>query len=175
MASGSLVASNFVYLYLSVAFIQMLKAAAPAVVLLVSWSFGLTNLTIGKVTNIFLIVLGVAVASGGALEFSTIGILFQLGGLGFEAVRVVMIQVLLNGKGLKVDPIVGLYYYAPVVAIFNLIIAYLIEYPYFNMADLYRVGLLPFFLNATIAFTVSFSSMVLVSHIVLFLNIELLM
>ncbi|KAF5676100.1 DUF250 domain-containing protein [Fusarium heterosporum] len=162
VSSGSLVASNFVYLYLSVAVIQMLKAASPVSVLLVSWLFGVADPTIGKIINILVIALGVAVASAGSIEFSIIGFFFQMGGLGFEAVRVVMTQVMLNGEGLKMDAMVGLYYYAPVVAALNLLVACLIEVPYFDMADLHKVGFSMLFLNAAVAFTLNFTSMVLI-------------
>ncbi|KAF4972589.1 hypothetical protein FSARC_862 [Fusarium sarcochroum] len=162
VSSGSLVCSNFVYLHLSVAFIQMLKAASPVSVLLISWIFGVVDPTMGQIINIMVIVLGVVVASAGTIEFSWVGVLFQIGGLGFEAVRVVMIQIMLKGEGLKMDAMVGLYYYAPVVALLNLFVAFIIEIPYFDMADLHRVGFLMLFLNAAVAFALSFTSMVLI-------------
>ncbi|CAG1994263.1 unnamed protein product [Fusarium graminearum] len=162
VSSGSLVASNFVYLYLSVAVIQMLKAASPVSVMIVSWLFGVMDPTIGKIANILVIAMGVAVASAGMIEFSVIGFIFQMGGLAFEAVRVVMTQVMLNGEGLKMDAMVGLYYYAPVVAILNLLVAFMIEVPHFDMADFHRVGFPTLFLNAAVAFTLNFTSMVLI-------------
>ncbi|KIL92171.1 hypothetical protein FAVG1_04578 [Fusarium avenaceum] len=162
VSSGSLVASNFVYLYLSVAVIQMLKAASPVSVLLVSWLFGVVDPTVGKVVNILVIALGVAVASAGMIEFSVIGFVFQMCGLAFEAVRVVMTQIMLNSEGLKMDAMVGLYYYAPVVAILNLLVASFIEIPHFDMEDLHRVGFSTLFLNAAVAFTLNFTSMVLI-------------
>jgi hypothetical protein len=165
VSSGSLVASNFVYLYLSVAVIQMLKAASPVSVMLVSWLFGVMDPTIGKIANIIVIAMGVAVASAGMIEFSVIGFIFQMGGLAFEAVRVVMTQVMLNGEGLKMDAMVGLYYYAPVVAVLNLLVAFIIEVPHFDVADFHRVGFPTLFLNAAVAFTLNFTSMVLVSRI----------
>ncbi|OBS22821.1 hypothetical protein FPOA_09146 [Fusarium poae] len=162
VSSGSLVASNFVYLYLSVAVIQMLKAASPVSVMLVSWLFGVMDPTIGKIANILVIAMGVAVASAGMIEFSVIGFIFQMGGLAFEAVRVVMTQVMLNGEGLKMDAMVGLYYYAPVVAVLNLLVAFIIEVPHFDVADFHRVGFPTLFLNAAVAFTLNFTSMVLI-------------
>ncbi|KAF5257831.1 hypothetical protein FOXYS1_11620 [Fusarium oxysporum] len=158
VSSGSLVCSNLVYLHLSVALIQMLKAASPFTVLLVQWMFGLANPTRTQIINILIIVFGVAIASAGTLEFSFIGFFFQLGGLGFEAVRVVLIEVLLSRQGLKMDAMTGLYYSAPVVAVLNLLSAAIIELPHFNMADLHRVGFLVLLLNAAVAFTLSFTN-----------------
>ena len=141
----------------------MLKAASPVSVLLVSWLFGVVNPTLEKILNILVIAVGVAVASAGTVEFSAIGFFFQMGGLAFEAVRVVMTQVMLNGEGLKMDAMVGLYYYAPVVAALNLLVAFVIEVPHFDMEDFNRVGFPMLFLNAAVAFTLNFTSMVLVS------------
>ncbi|KAG8361500.1 hypothetical protein FVEN_g698 [Fusarium venenatum] len=130
--------------------------------MLVSWLFGVMDPTIGKIANILVIAMGVAVASAGMIEFSVIGFIFQMGGLAFEAVRVVMTQVMLNGEGLKMDAMVGLYYYAPVVAILNLLVALIIEVPHFDVADFHRVGFPTLFLNAAVAFTLNFTSMVLI-------------
>ncbi|KAF4450389.1 hypothetical protein F53441_6513 [Fusarium austroafricanum] len=162
VSAGSLVCGNMVYLHLSVALIQMLKAASPVTVLLVSWMFGLVNPTMGRVANILVIVLGVAIASAGAVKFSFVGFFFQIFGLGFEAVRVVLIQIMLNSKGLKMDAMTGLYYYAPVVALLNLVSAAIIELPHFDIADLHRVGFFMLLLNAAVAFTLNFTSMVLI-------------
>ena len=88
MASASLICSNVVYMYLSVAFIQMLKASSPAAVLLVSYLMGVSRPSYGAVANILLIVFGVALASAGAIEFSWLGLGFQLAGVLFEALKV---------------------------------------------------------------------------------------
>ncbi|KAF5981682.1 triose-phosphate transporter [Fusarium coicis] len=122
-SSGSLVCSNLAYLHLSVALIQMLKAASPFTVLIAQMLFGLTSPTRAQIINILIIVFGVAIASAGTLDFSFIGFLFQFGGLGFEAVRVVLIEILLSREGLKMDAITGLYYAAPVVAVLNILSA----------------------------------------------------
>ncbi|KAF4456641.1 hypothetical protein F53441_1299 [Fusarium austroafricanum] len=165
VSSGTLVASNFVYLYLSVAVIQMLKAASPAMVLFISWLFGIVDPTITQILNIVVIIAGiaVAVASAGTIEFSWIGFIFQFFSLCFEAVRGVMVQIMLNGEGLKMEAMVGLYYYAPVVAVLNFLVACIIEIPYFDIADFYRVGPGLLFLNAAVAFTLNFTSMLLLS------------
>ncbi|CAM1508190.1 Fc.00g050380.m01.CDS01 [Cosmosporella sp. VM-42] len=160
--SGSLVCSNLVYLYLSVAFIQMLKAAAPVAVLLTSWIWRVADPTMGTWANIFVIVFGVGLASLGEIEFSWMGFLFQAAGMAFEAVRLVMIQVMLSGEGLRMDPLVGLYYYAPVCAIMNLLVACVTEIPYFKGEDLARTGFGMLFLNAALAFLLNVSSVFLI-------------
>jgi drug/metabolite transporter (DMT)-like permease len=160
--SLSLVCSNQVYLYLSVAFIQMLKAAAPVAVLLTSWAWGVEQPSLKRFLNILLIVAGVGLASFGEVDFSLAGFLFQVGGIVFEAMRLVMIQVLLSGDTQKMDPLVSLYYYAPVCAVMNIIIAIGYEANTFNPADLATAGYGLLLLNAMVAFMLNVSSVFLV-------------
>ncbi|KAJ9139408.1 Triose-phosphate transporter [Pleurostoma richardsiae] len=160
--SGSLVCSNLVYLYLSVPFIQMLKAAAPVAVLFTSWAWGVAEPSMRVFINVLVIVLGVTLASLGEIEFSWIGFFFQLGGIIFEAMRLVMIQVLLSGDGQKMDPLVSLYYYAPVCAVMNVIVALFSEYSEFKWADVTSVGVSVLVLNALVAFLLNVSSVFLI-------------
>ncbi|KAL2157207.1 hypothetical protein VTH06DRAFT_6343 [Thermothelomyces fergusii] len=160
--SASLVCSNMVYLYLSVAFIQMLKAAAPVAVLLTSWAWGVEEPSLRRFLNVLLIVAGVALASFGEIDFSLAGFLFQLGGIVFEAMRLVMIQVLLSADSQKMDPLVSLYYYAPVCAVMNLIVAIGAEANRFDPADLARAGCGLLLLNAVVAFMLNVSSVFLI-------------
>lgn len=113
--------------------------------------------------NILVIVFGVAIASAGEIEFSWIGFLFQVSGTVFEAVRLVMIQVMLNGEGMKMDPLVGLYYYAPVCALMNLLVAIPFEVPKFEMQHLWDAGIFMLILNALVAFMLNIASVCLVS------------
>lgn len=140
----------------------MLKAISPVAVLLASWAWGVADPNLQKFINILFIVAGVAVASAGEVQFSLIGFLFQLAGTGFEAIRLVMIQVMLSGEGLKMDPLVGLYYYAPVCAIMNVMVAFASEVPKFQWQDLVDTGFGMLFLNALLAFMLNIASVFLV-------------
>lgn len=82
--------------------------------------------------------------------------------VGFEAVRLVMTQVLLSGDQ-KMDPLVSLYYYAPVCAIMNFVLVYFTEMPTFNMDDFVRVGPTILIINASVAFLLNLASLFLVS------------
>ncbi|KAL8735838.1 MAG: hypothetical protein Q9181_002667 [Wetmoreana brouardii] len=116
--SLSLVCSNFPYLYLSVAFIQMLKGTASIAVFLALCSLGLTSPTLRVVLNLLVIVFGVILASLGEIKFHVIGFLYQMGGILFEAYRLAFIQKLLSDEKYKMDPLVSLYYFAPCCAAF---------------------------------------------------------
>lgn len=64
--------------------------------------------------NVSVIVLGVIVASYGEIAFVFIGFVFQACMIVFESIRLVMVQKLLSSPEYKMDPLVSLYYFAPV-------------------------------------------------------------
>ncbi|TAQ86231.1 hypothetical protein B7494_g5443 [Chlorociboria aeruginascens] len=160
--SLSLICGNLTYLYLSVSFIQMLKATMPVFVLLASWSLGTAQPNMKVLFNVSFIVVGVIIASFGEIDFVLIGVLFQVGGLVFEAVRIVMVQRLLSSAEYKMDPLVSLYYFAPICAIMNFAVALFWEVPELKMSEIYAVGLWIFLANAMCAFFLNVSVVFLI-------------
>ncbi|KAF5247857.1 hypothetical protein FANTH_6138 [Fusarium anthophilum] len=160
--SASLVFSNIVYLYLSVAFIQMLKSTGPVCTLVASWMWGVAQPDSKTFGNIMLIVAGVAISSFGEIEFSWWGFLFQMCGTIAEAVRVVMIQVMLSAEGLRMDPLVGLYYYAPVCTLMNMFVVLFSEGPRFKWEDAAQAGYGVLLANACLAFFLNVISVFLI-------------
>jgi drug/metabolite transporter (DMT)-like permease len=63
--------------------------------------------------NMVLVSVGVVVSSYGEIHFNIIGTLYQVTGIFAEALRLVLTQVLLQKKGLTLNPITSLYYIAP--------------------------------------------------------------
>jgi hypothetical protein len=63
--------------------------------------------------NMVLISVGVIIASAGEVHFNIIGVFFQISGIMAEALRLVLTQVLLQKKGLSLNPLTSLYYIAP--------------------------------------------------------------
>jgi hypothetical protein len=163
--SLSLIFGNLTYLYLSVAFIQMLKATTPVAVLLVSWAMGVAQPNLGVLFNVSFIVLGVIIATYGEITFILIGFLYQCGGIIFEATRLVLVQKLLNGSEYKMDPLVSLYYFAPLCAVMNGVIALFTEVPRISMQDIYAVGAPILIANALVAFLLNVSAVLLVSSL----------
>ncbi|KAI9674156.1 MAG: solute carrier 35 member [Caeruleum heppii] len=160
--SLSLICGNLTYLYLSVAFIQMLKATTPVAVLLASWSLGVSQPNMKVLFNVSFIVIGVVIASFGELQFVLIGFIFQVGGIAFEAVRLVMVQRLLSSAEYKMDPLVSLYYFAPVCTVMNLTVSLFMEIPRLTMGDIYKVGLFTLLANAMVAFALNVSVVFLI-------------
>ncbi|KAG8528260.1 uncharacterized protein KY384_007177 [Bacidia gigantensis] len=162
--SLSLICGNVTYLYLSVAFIQMLKACTPVAVLLAGWSIGIQKPDMRILLNVSVIVVGVIVASFGELQFVLVGVLFQIGGIIFEAIRLVMVDRLLNGAEYKMDPLVSLYYYAPICAVMNFCVALVFELPRIQLSEVYNVGLWILLSNALVAFALNVSVVFLIGR-----------
>ncbi|KAK7552570.1 triose-phosphate transporter family-domain-containing protein [Phyllosticta citricarpa] len=160
--SLSLICGNQAYLYLSVAFIQMLKATTPVAVLLATWSLGVAPPNMRTLGNVSFIVIGVIIASFGEIKFNMTGFLYQAGGIAFEAVRLVMVQRLLSSAEFKMDPLVSLYYYAPACAIMNGVVCLFSELPRMTMADIWGVGAFTLLANALVAFLLNVSVVFLI-------------
>jgi drug/metabolite transporter (DMT)-like permease len=140
------------------------QATTPVAVLIAGWFLGIEKPDIKKLGNVSFIVIGVVLASFGEIDFVLIGFLYQMGGIAFEAVRICMVQRLLNGSEFKMDPLVSLYYFAPVCAVMNLTVALFWEIPQVKMTEIYAVGLWTFFGNACCAFLLNVSVVFLVSY-----------
>jgi hypothetical protein len=110
------------------------------------------------------IVIGVMIATFGEIQFVMIGFLYQLGGITFEAVRLVMVQSLLSSAEHRMDPLVSLYYFAPVCALMNGITALFLEVPDMTMQQIFDVGLLKLVANAMVAFMLNVSVVFLVRN-----------
>lgn len=111
--AGTLCFSNAAYLTLSVAFIQMIKAMMPACVYLTSILFGVDKFSASKCGIMSVVCVGTTIASFGEINFVLIGFLFQAASLATESTRIVLVQILLQRQGLKLNPLTTLYYLAP--------------------------------------------------------------
>ncbi|PNY08601.1 putative sugar phosphate/phosphate translocator [Trifolium pratense] len=111
--AASLWFGNTAYLYISVAFIQMLKALMPVATFLVAVTLGTEKLRCDVFWNMVLVSVGVVISSYGEIHFNVLGTVYQVSGIAAEALRLVLTQVLLQNKGLTLNPITSLYYIAP--------------------------------------------------------------
>ena len=112
--------------------------------------------------NVSTIVVGVVLASIGEIDFVLTGVLFQIGGVVFEALRLSLVQRILSSE-YKMDALVSIYYYAPVCAVLNFLVALIFEIPSVTMAEFYNVGIPAFALNGMVAFGLNFAAVSLVS------------
>ena len=137
----------------------------PVAVLLVGWTMGVHKADLKVLFNVSFIVGGVIIASIGEIKFVLIGVLFQAGGIVFEAVRLVMVERLLSSSEYKMDPLVSLYYFAPICAIMNFCVALVFEIPRIQMSEIHYVGMGTLLANAIVAFALNVSVVFLVSTV----------
>jgi hypothetical protein len=134
----------------------------PVWVLLTTAVMGVAPLNMTVLGNVSFIVIGVVIASFGEIQFVLTGFIWQVGGLAFEAIRLVMVQRLLSSDEFKMDPLVSLYYFAPACACMNGFVFLFTELPVLTMEDVYRVGGLTLFSNALVAFLLNVSVVFLI-------------
>lgn len=126
---------------------------------------GLKPPNMNTLFNVSFIVLGVVIASFGEIKFVWIGVLYQVGGIIFEAIRLTLVERLLSSAEFKMDPLVSFYYFAPICAIMNGFVALVWEVPDLHLADIARVGYFTLLLNAMVAFGLNVCVVFLVSHL----------
>lgn len=86
-------------------------------------------------------------------------------GVCFEATRLAMVERLLSSAEFKMDPMVSLYYFAPVCALMNGCVALVLEIPTLPMSQITDIGFSTFIVNAGVAFCLNLSVVFLVSNI----------
>ncbi|XP_004501317.1 probable sugar phosphate/phosphate translocator At5g25400 [Cicer arietinum] len=160
--SLSLWLSNSAYIYLSVSFIQMLKALMPVAVYSIGVLLKKESYKNDTMFNMLSISLGVGVAAYGEARFDTWGVILQLGAVAFEATRLVMIQILLTSKGISLNPITSLYYVAPCCFVFLSIPWILVEYPILKQTSTFQFDFVIFGTNSLCAFALNLAVFLLV-------------
>ncbi|KAJ4968474.1 hypothetical protein NE237_015175 [Protea cynaroides] len=154
--ASSLWFGNTAYLHISVAFIQMLKALMPVATFLMAVVCGTDKLRCDVFLNMVLVSVGVVVSSYGEIHFNVIGTAYQVTGIFAEALRLVLTQVLLQKKGLTLNPITSLYYIAPCSFMFLFVPWYLLEQPVMEVSQI-QFNFWIFFSNALFALALNFS------------------
>lgn len=154
--ASSLWFGNTAYLYISVAFIQMLKALMPVATFLMAIICGTDRARCDLFLNMLLVSLGVAVSSFGEIHFNVTGTAYQVTGILAEALRLVLTQVLLQKKGLTLNPITSLYYIAPCSFLFLFVPWFLLEKPVMESQQI-TFNFWVFFSNALCALALNVS------------------
>lgn len=160
--SLSLWFSNSAYIYLSVSFIQMLKALMPVAVYSIGVLFKKEAFKNETMANMVSISLGVAIAAYGEAKFDAWGVTLQLMAVAFEATRLVLIQILLNSKGISLNPITSLYYIAPCCLVFLSVPWIIMEYPSLRDNSSFHLDFAIFGTNSACAFALNLAVFLLV-------------
>ena len=158
---GSLAFSNAAYLYITVAYIQMIKASTPVFVLLASFAFGVEKPSWMLAIWIVIIVTGVTTASAAQEDIVWMGVVLQILSMICESLRLALINKILVSRGLKLKPIAFLYYMAPLCAVVLFIPWTIREAPIvFTNATIPSPVILAS--NASIAFLLNLATMALI-------------
>ncbi|MEW5307113.1 MAG: hypothetical protein WDW36_009530 [Sanguina aurantia] len=120
---------NAAYLHLSVSFIQMLKASMPVTVFVAGIILGTERYQFNYAANLVMIAAGIAIASYGEVHFVMLGVLYQASSVIFESFRLGLVQLILQSKGIKLNPVTTLFYIAPACAAFLTIPFAFLELP----------------------------------------------
>lgn len=115
------------YLYLTVAFVQMLKALSPAVTMLTLFAFQLEKPTLQLIGSVLVITAGIGISSFGEVNFAVIGVIFMLVSIFADALRLVLIQFLLTNRAMH--PLEALKFLAPACTMWLLLGTAVLEYP----------------------------------------------
>ncbi|GBG30715.1 UDP-galactose transporter 1 [Hondaea fermentalgiana] len=128
LSAGTIVLGMTSYLFLTVAFVQMLKAFTPVMTLGGLVLFRLTNPSRKVVASVLVICIGTAIAGAGELNFSIVGMACMLLAQTCEALKLIYTQVVL--QNLRFDLAETLYYITPTSAVFVFFFALFLEFPY---------------------------------------------
>lgn len=110
-----LVAGNLAYQFISLSYIQMIKAVTPVPLLLLSFATGREKPSVVQLFIVMVVSFGVLLSSIGELRFSLLGFLLQASAVCTDCFRMLFLDILL--KDAKIDSLSMLYYTAPVSAI----------------------------------------------------------
>ncbi|GLT91419.1 hypothetical protein SLE2022_093070 [Rubroshorea leprosula] len=154
--ASSLWFGNTAYLHISVAFIQMLKALMPVATFMMAVMCGTDKPRCDVFLNMVLVSVGVVISSYGEIHFNIVGTVYQVTGIFAEALRLVLTQVLLQKKGLTLNPITSLYYIAPCSFVFLFVPWCLLEKPVIAVSQI-QFNFWIFFSNALCALALNFS------------------
>jgi len=164
--SVTLICGNQSYIYLSISFVQMLKACTPICVLLLSIMMGLEQASKVQLGLVGALSLGVVISTAGEQHFNATGFAYEIVSIIAEALRLTLSDRLL--KSLKLDAVSMLYYVAPLGFVGIMIGFVLLEMPAFMednaMAKLDSDPMLPgmMLVSSVVAFACNLASVQLI-------------
>jgi hypothetical protein len=128
MFTISIVLRNFVYLFLSVAAMQLLASAAPVIVFLVTCVTGHEKLTPRLTVAICMVCVGVILASTGEVRVAWQGVFLQIVAMVLEGFRAVRLKTFMKASGASLDSLDMLQLLSPVSAALLYVPAALIDF-----------------------------------------------
>ncbi|CAH8348526.1 unnamed protein product [Eruca vesicaria subsp. sativa] len=155
---------NTAYLYISVSFAQMLKAIMPVAVFVLGVAAGLEMMSCRMLLIMSIISFGVLVASYGELNINWIGVVYQMGGVVGEALRLIFMEILVKRKGIKLNPISLMYYVSPCSALCLFLPWIFLEKSKMEGNDTWDFHFVVLTLNSLCTFALNLSVFLVISH-----------
>ena len=91
----------------------VLISAVPVAVFILGVAAGLEMMSCRMLLIMSVISFGVLVASYGEIDINWVGVVYQMGGVVGEALRLIFMEILVKRKGIKLNPISVMYYVSP--------------------------------------------------------------
>ena len=85
----------------------------PVAVFVLGVAAGLEIMNCRMLLVMSVISFGVLVASYGEIDINWVGVVYQMGGVVGEALRLIFMEIFVKRKGLKLNPISVMYYVSP--------------------------------------------------------------
>ncbi|KAJ9560687.1 hypothetical protein OSB04_005847 [Centaurea solstitialis] len=148
---------NTAYLYISVSFAQMLKAVMPVAVFILGVAAGLEVMSSRMLLIMCVISFGVLVASYGEININWVGVVYQMGGVVGEALRLIFMEILVKRKGLKLNPI-------SMIALCLLVPWIFLEKPKMDAQGTWSFQPLVLALNSLCTFALNLSVFLVIQH-----------
>ena len=163
--AASLCFGNAGYLFLSISFVQILKAFTPVFVVAMLYATGIDVPSRRVTFSVVALCVGTSVASAGEANFNLTGVAIMLCAEIAEATRLVLTQKLLTN--LKFPALEGLYYMAPICSFWMFGLAALLEMP--SAVSTGKFGLPAehaglFFLSFSLGFLVNVASFLVIKR-----------
>lgn len=159
LQAASLGLGNTAYLFLSVAYIQMVKNTTSVFVYIFSIMLALERGTNPKALAVIMAVLGLVMTSIGELNFTLLGFALQMSGTLCEASRLALTGIIMSSKhAVRLDPMSALYYSAPTMLVFLTVPMYFRDFQHMTWSLLFDVKYV-LLCNALLAFSLNMTSM----------------
>jgi len=159
LQSVALALGNTAYLYISVAYIQMVKNTTSAFVFMFSIMLGLEKGTFSSTFAVFTVVIGLLLTTVGELDFSLLGFVFQMAGTLSDSLRLTMTKIVMSSNhSVKLDPMSTLYYASPTMLLLLSVPMYVVDLPYLTFEKVWRMKFV-LLANALLAFGLNMTSM----------------
>ncbi|MBA0624847.1 hypothetical protein Godav_010130 [Gossypium davidsonii] len=138
--------------------------SVPVAVFILGVAAGLEVMSCRMLLIMSVISFGVLVASYGEINISWIGVVYQMGGVVGESLRLIFMEILVKRKGLKLNPISIMYYVSPCSALCLFIPWIFLEKPKMDAHGMWNLHPVVLTLNSICTFALNLSVFLVISH-----------